>query len=180
MKTSYFAVSFAFAVHAQNLKERKLVPLHQHFALFLGRRQSVGAAVDVDQLLRRCNWALRDWFQYWDRYCGKCLCVTGPRYVLIQILQLRGEFQQIISWEKPVSTCLKLKYQNSYISSGDWAGWNFVNIVSTSYCCKIADYAGALMRIPTSCTMSETAVIWWNCQKNIAVGSKKQEKWHIN
>lgn len=47
------------------------MPLHQHFALSLGRRQSVGAAVDVDQLLRRCNCALKDWFQYWDRYCAQ-------------------------------------------------------------------------------------------------------------
>lgn len=58
-----------------------------------------------------------------------------------------------------MSTSLKLKCQGSYSSSGDRTGWNFVNNVSTSYCCKITDYLGASMRIPTSCMMSEIAVI---------------------
>lgn len=49
------------------------MPLHQHFALSLGRRQSIRAVVDVDQLLRGCNCALKDWFEYWDSYCGKYL-----------------------------------------------------------------------------------------------------------
>lgn len=58
-----------------------------------------------------------------------------------------------------MSISLKLKSEDSYSSSGDRTGWNHVNIVSTSYCCKITDYVGASMRIPTSCTMSEIAVI---------------------
>ncbi|KIR69390.1 hypothetical protein I314_00501, partial [Cryptococcus bacillisporus CA1873] len=47
------------------------MPLHQHFALSLGRRQSIKAVVDVDQLLRGCNCALKDWFEYWDSYCAQ-------------------------------------------------------------------------------------------------------------